>query len=214
MGNKQTRREDHANRMTKAATTKPATNIPDIPYEMFFKEALHRVNQYRNYHQVKPLTLNAKDGKLAMEDAATIASTFEREKCPNAISRSEEGVRKEVGQNVYASTLWSSTNPITLQELNDQILFGIDHWYGEVLSAPYDFAAPENSLKNPDGNTQSQNFTQLVWAGSSSVAFGVSIAKCGNGSWIVLVANFKKPGNVPGTFADNVFIGYANPITG
>ena len=54
---------------------------------------------------------------------------------------------------------------------------------------------------NPVFSGETGHFTQLVWAASTQIGFGASVATSGN--WIV-VAEFDPPGNVDGQFAANV----------
>lgn len=66
-----------------------------------------------------------------------------------------------------------------------------DQWYSEI--AKYDFAS---------GAGDADNFTQIVWQGSSEVGFGK--AHSSDGLRCVVVAHYSPPGNVDDLFLDNV----------
>ena len=65
-------------------------------------------------------------------------------------------------------------------------------WYEEVSSY---------SFSNPGFSMSTGHFTQLVWAGSKSVGFGVAVDA--SGSSFYSVANYDPPGN-SGDYENNV----------
>uniref|UniRef100_A0A914Z753 SCP domain-containing protein n=1 Tax=Panagrolaimus superbus TaxID=310955 RepID=A0A914Z753_9BILA len=67
-------------------------------------------------------------------------------------------------------------------------------WYSEVTKL--DFSNIENA------DFVNKHVTQLIWKGSKRI--GIGIAKSSNSSWYYVVANFDPPGNMMGSFAENV----------
>ena len=61
-------------------------------------------------------------------------------------------------------------------------------------------------FNNPRFLITTSHFSQLAWKSSSEVGFGVAL---GDNNSIFCVANYFPPGNIEGTFAENVF-----PING
>jgi len=74
----------------------------------------------------------------------------------------------------------------------------------EVASYWYSAVRQYNYMKEPDvlhANVNAGHFTQLVWA--STKFFGCGKARSRSGK-ILVVANYRPPGNISGLFKDNV----------
>jgi len=67
----------------------------------------------------------------------------------------------------------------------------VDMWYEEIES--YDF-------ENPGYSEDTSNFTQIVWIASENLGVGKAI----DGDLCVVVAFYEPPGNMEGSFGDNV----------
>jgi uncharacterized protein YkwD len=71
----------------------------------------------------------------------------------------------------------------------------VSWWYSE--ESKYDYA-------NPGWQPEAGHFTQMVWKGTTEI--GCGMARCTSGDWAyVWVCQYNPPGNVIGTFAENVF---------
>ncbi len=69
----------------------------------------------------------------------------------------------------------------------------IDAWYSEALK--YDFG-------NNEPTSGTNHFTQLCWRNSTQ--FGIGYAYDPETTIAVVVMNFNPPGNIAGSYADNV----------
>lgn len=86
-----------------------------------------------------------------------------------------------------------------------QVLTGYDLtqlWYDEIK---------HYSFVNPGFSTQTEHFTQLVWATSRELGVGWAIAPDGTTYY---VARYSPPGNTLGSFEDNVQYPRENAVEG
>jgi hypothetical protein len=150
--------------------------------------AVARVNALRCLHGSLPVAMDA----AMATDAQAWADTLGAE----AALRHDPATQQ--GENLaMLSAAASSVSPeIALNQ-------SIDMWYAEVRN--YDFAAAGPL----PGRSQADvgHFTQLVWAATDRVAFGVAIvpaAAAGGRVVAYVVARFYPPGNYPDELAGNV----------
>lgn len=138
--------------------------------------ALSRVNEYRNMHDVFPVTLSSEVDASAQAWAEHLAR----------IGRLEHSKDTVFGENLaYFSGNIASTVEGVLNA-------SIDAWYGEVVD--YDFDKP--GFKPETGH-----FTQLVWRDAARVGFGITdISR----PPVFVVMRFDPRGNMMGDFEENV----------
>ncbi|CAL8128853.1 unnamed protein product [Orchesella dallaii] len=140
--------------------------------------ALNLINQARAQHHVNPLTLTD-----MLNQMATLCAQYYAEK---GLIDHTCSYRTTVGagENLY---MIPSVSRLPDQDVTESIKL----WYNEV--SKYNF--------NGDWDPNAGHFTQLVWAGSQTVGYGLGRA---NGN-TVGVALFYPPGNVLTQFKQNVF---------
>lgn len=77
-------------------------------------------------------------------------------------------------------------------------MLGVDatnDWYNEIRL--YDF-------NNPDYSDETGHFTQLVWKDSERLGAGYALSS--DGQSLFVVAQYSSPGNIIGSFAENVLV--------
>lgn len=72
----------------------------------------------------------------------------------------------------------------------------ITSWYNEIRLYSY---------YNPGYSHETGHFTQLVWASSKTVGFGVTYGRRNGMNCVYVVANYFPAGNVIGQFPQNVY---------
>ncbi|KAG8262181.1 hypothetical protein J6590_057753 [Homalodisca vitripennis] len=145
----------------------------------FIAECLCWHNVYRQRHSVPSLTLCPQLCERAQSWANHLAHT-------NTFFYQQA---KDVGQNLFCRLTNMLQTDVTGQEV-------ASYWYSAVRQYNY--------MKEPDvlhANVNAGHFTQLVWA--STKLFGVGKARSRSGK-ILVVANYRPPGNISGLFKDNV----------
>jgi len=141
----------------------------------FAKECRERQNDHRKTHGVEPLARSKKAQKHAEQWAKHLADT----------SGFEHSNNKDFGENIASH--WDSTGKeMTGKEVADM-------WYKECEQ--YDFNAG-------DYVRGTGHFTQMVWKSTQKVGIGTAKTKDGK---MIIVANYKPPGNIIGDFKENVF---------
>ncbi|XP_063723917.1 Golgi-associated plant pathogenesis-related protein 1-like [Symsagittifera roscoffensis] len=118
--------------------------------------------------------MSKKAGQHAQQWAQHLASNNEFQHSNN----------KEYGENI-ASHWDSSGKQMSGREVADM-------WYKECSN--YDYS-------KGDYIRGTGHFTQMVWKNSRKVGIGTAVAKDGK---MIVVANYKPPGNIIGEFKDNV----------
>jgi uncharacterized protein YkwD len=111
--------------------------------------------------------------------SATVAASAQNyaDTCPSGHSGSG------YGENLAWSTYQVSIETVT------------SWWYSE--ESQYDYA-------KPGWQSGTGHFTQMVWKGTTEI--GCGMAQCSSGKWpYVWVCQYNPPGNVIGTFTENVF---------
>ncbi|KAK6636722.1 hypothetical protein RUM43_010385 [Polyplax serrata] len=165
---------------------KKLSNINDTTTDWyasdFVTECLCWHNVYRQRHRSPPLTLCPELCNSAQEWANTLAHMnlfFYR---PNA---------KHVGQNIYCKLNVKEASDVTGQEV-------AGYWYRACRY--YNFLGEPKVL---NANVNAGHFTQLVWASTSDVGIGIARTRGGK---VMVVANYRPPGNTTGEFQKNVFL--------
>lgn len=131
-------------------------------------------NEYRRKHGVSDLKLSPKLCQLAQEWADTLSR--------RGVLQSRGGTR--FGENIFCV---QSSSPIEVNGCDP-----VDNWYNEAKSHVY--GREPNTLKTG-------HFTQIVWRETQEL--GVAVSRNRNGQ-IFVVANYDPPGNVIGTYSENV----------
>ena len=111
--------------------------------------------------------------------SATIAASAQNyaNTCPDSHSNSG-----------YGENLAWASYPASIETV-------VSWWYSEESN--YDYA-------NPGWQPEAGHFTQMVWKGTTEI--GCGMARCTSGKWpYVWVCQYNPPGNVIGTFTENVF---------
>ncbi|XP_054272828.1 uncharacterized protein LOC128993096 [Macrosteles quadrilineatus] len=145
----------------------------------FIAECLCWHNVYRQRHRVASLTLCPQLCQRAQSWANHLAHT-------NTFFYQQA---KDVGQNLFCRLTNTLQTDLTGQEV-------ASYWYSAVRQYNY--------MKEPDvlhANVNAGHFTQLVW--ESTKFFGVGKARSRSGK-ILVVANYRPPGNITGLFKENV----------
>ncbi|XP_026484738.1 peptidase inhibitor 16-like isoform X1 [Vanessa tameamea] len=146
-----------------------------ISTEKFEEEFLQAHNDYRFKHRVPPLELSKRLCKNAEDWAKTISKK----------GKVEHQDQNEYGENIFYA--WSSDPNFSLSGRDP-----VDKWYSEISNHSFG--------QEPD-HLSSGHFTQVVWEDSREIGVGVAKTKEGQ---IYVVANYYPPGNVMGSFANNV----------
>lgn len=140
----------------------------------FQEECLKAHNEYRKKHGVPPLKLN--------KDICRVAQNWAN----HLVNRSvlQHSNNRDYGENLFCMTSSNPNFSISGKE-------AVENWYDEIEY--HMFGVEPDSLA-------SGHFTQVIWKESKNL--GVAYAKYGGK--IVVVANYDPPGNMIGSFADNV----------
>lgn len=160
-----------------STTTTPratTTTMPSSTVATFAADCVKAHNEYRRLHKVPDLKLSPSLCKYAQEWADTLSR--------RAVLQSRGGTR--YGENIFCV---QSSAPIELSGGDP-----VEQWYKEGKA--HLFGREPSTLKTG-------HFTQIVWRESEQI--GVAIARNRNGQ-IFVVANYDPPGNVIGTYAENV----------
>ena len=143
----------------------------------FYKDALAKHNYYRRMHHVEPLTLNYTLCRIAQNYSNRLAFAIR-----GIVHSRNKYKNEELGENIY---FCQYEKPIGSEATSD--------WYSEIK---------DHDFNDNNGNINTGHFTQVVWRGSKEVGFGVT--KNEDDQYFV-VANYYPPGNIYGTFKENVF---------
>jgi len=141
----------------------------------FEEECRARQNEHRRAHGVAELKRSKKAAKHASDWAKQLASQ----------NKFEHSNNKDYGENIASH--WDSSGKA--MSGNDVA----DMWYRECEK--YDYSSS-------DYVRGTGHFTQMVWSGSQKVGIGTATTKDGK---MIIVANYKPPGNIIGEFKDNVY---------
>ncbi|XP_072016716.1 uncharacterized protein [Amphiura filiformis] len=155
----------------------PAPTVSKSELKKFQKETLEHHNNYRKKHKSPALKMSDELCKSAQDWAEQLASKDQPLKTSGTYG---------VGENI-AMHYSSATTEYSGKQATDQ-------WYIEGASK-YDY-------KKAAFSQDSGHFTQLVWKGSKEFGVGKAITKENK---VILVAQYKPPGNMRGDYADNVF---------
>ncbi|XP_076264117.1 uncharacterized protein LOC143198658 isoform X2 [Rhynchophorus ferrugineus] len=140
----------------------------------FENECLKAHNEYRRKHGVPPLTLSREICRISQKWADSLIRR-------GVLVHSNN---REYGENLF---MMQSSNPnFTLSGRK-----AVDSWYEEIKV--HQFGGEPSSLA-------SGHFTQVVWKGSRQL--GVAVAT--HQGKAVVVTNYYPPGNVIGSFSENV----------
>ncbi|KAL1502315.1 hypothetical protein ABEB36_007480 [Hypothenemus hampei] len=140
----------------------------------FQTECLKAHNEYRKKHGVAPLKLDREISKISQQWADYLIK----------IGTMVHSKNSEYGENIF---MMESSNPnFTVSGSKP-----VDAWYSEINL--HKFGAEPKSLA-------SGHFTQVVWKESEKL--GVAFAK--KAGKVIVVANYYPPGNMIGSFAENV----------
>lgn len=150
------------------------TTMPTTSIASFAADCVRSHNEVRRLHKVPDLKLSASLSSYAQEWADTLSR--------RGVLQSRGGTR--YGENIFCV---QSSAPIELSGRDP-----VDNWYKEAKS--HVFGREPSTLKTG-------HFTQVVWRESEEI--GVAIARNRNGQ-IFVVANYDPPGNVIGTYSENV----------
>jgi len=190
----------------------PAGTIPPIPASEIFADALKKLNSFRAMHGLAPLKLALGAASVtAMANAITIGNKFKESGCKMLTHTGNTGEGKDrpiVGQNTYAITLGGMN--YTAETVSNLVSAAVDLWHDEMNSPTPYFDAETGKPISETLVPNRKNFTQLIWQGSTEVAFGLTVVECLNMPWLIVVANFNPPGNTvspPGEFVKNVHRG-------
>lgn len=148
----------------------------------FQSDCLRRHNELRRFHGCQPL-------KLSESLSARAQSWAEHLTDADKYAHSSLADRKRTGAGENLAFRWYTNGK--KRPKGDEIA---DIWYNEVKD--YSWEVPELNLTRFAGH-----FTQLIWAGTSQVGFG--IAADGRGK-ITVVAQYQTAGNVKGDYELNV----------
>lgn len=191
----------HGASVLAAAAAGGGTPLVSLPASTVFAVVLAEANAKRALHGSPPLTLAlGAPEKVAMANAATIATAFQTSGCKTLSHTSNTGTGPDmpkIGQNIYAVTLGG--NSYDTDSFGELLAAGVDMWYDEINGSPQSPGPYFNSVGTPFTTTFDSargHFTQLVWKSSTHVSFGVATATCGAAPWLIFVANFSAPGNV------------------
>ncbi|CAL1536735.1 unnamed protein product [Lymnaea stagnalis] len=146
--------------------------------QQFREEALEAHNVRRTKHLVPPLVLNDDLNEYAQNWAEHLvkSNTFQHSNC---MLRSDR-----LGENV--ANKWSSEGAdLSGEEVTEM-------WYSEISNYSFSGSNSQNT----------GHFTQVVW--KSTREMGIGKAK-GNDGKVIVVANYRPPGNLMGSFNENVF---------
>lgn len=154
--------------------TIPSTTMPTTSIASFAAECVEAHNEYRRQHKLSDLKLSPSLSKYAQEWADTLSR--------RSVLQSRGGTR--YGENIFCV---QSSAPIELNGRDP-----VEQWYKEGRA--HIFGKEPSTLKTG-------HFTQIVWRESEQI--GVAIARNRNGQ-IFVVANYDPPGNVIGTYSENV----------
>lgn len=148
----------------------------DIEKYKFSKNALEQHNKYRKEHQSNPLKLDNELHLHAQKHAEKLANEG-REFHSNCKLKNEQ----IIGENIY-----SSENLFTGKDMTDKFYNDIEYY----------------NIDNPKDYIKASRFTQLIWANTKLVGFGIAISQK-NGK-IYSVANYFPSGNYIGEYKNNV----------
>lgn len=132
-------------------------------------------NEYRRKHGVPDLKLSPKLCQYAQEWADTLSR--------RGVLQSRGGTR--FGENIFCV---QSSSPIEVNGCDP-----VDNWYNNEAKL-HVYGREPNTLKTG-------HFTQIVWRETQEL--GVAVSRNRNGQ-IFVVANYDPPGNVIGTYSENV----------
>lgn len=140
------------------------------------------INAYRERHGAPPLKVS--DKLAASAQAWAERGIFEHSK----------------SDGTYAECLWAHSQPGNGETLQ----WAADSWYEEAEELGYDYDHPDTvEGDRAEWNKGVGHFTQLVW--KSSTHLGVGVAFHPQRKWkCIVVAHFGPPGNVLGSFKENV----------
>ncbi|XP_003726109.2 uncharacterized protein LOC100892542 [Strongylocentrotus purpuratus] len=148
----------------------------------FRKEALSSHNKYRDVHGVSSLKLSDDLNDHAQRWAEHLSQS----------GKFSHSNNRELGENIGMHYSSAST------EFSGQD--ATDLWYQE--SSKYDFSSP--GFRQGTGH-----FSQIVWKSSKEFGIGKAVTKDGK---VIIVGNYKPPGNMSGNFPENVFPPLAEKI--
>lgn len=157
-----------------SASLASTSTMPTTSIASFAADCVRAHNEYRRQHKLADLKLSASLSKYAQEWADVLSR--------RAVLQSRGGTR--YGENIYCV---QSSAPIELNGRDP-----VDQWYKE--GKVHVFGREPSTLKTG-------HFTQIVWR--ESMEIGVAIARNRNGQ-IFVVCNYDPPGNVIGTYSENV----------
>ncbi|XP_065157178.1 uncharacterized protein [Atheta coriaria] len=167
---------EKADRSRRGTPVKTSKNLQAKTLEQFQTECLQDHNMYRRRHGVTPLKLNKQMCKSCLDHA-----TFLLKK--NNLQHSSN---KKYGENIYFISS-PSLNPNTDIKGSEPV----DMWYREVKK--HDFTKEPTLLSTG-------HFTQVVWKESQELGVAFVAAK----GKLVVVAQYYPPGNIIGSFVENV----------
>ena len=155
--------------------------VPDKPlsneHEDFYRDALAKHNYYRRIHHVGPLTLNYQLCRIAENYSRRLAFSIR-----GIVHSRNQYKNEELGENIHFCQFEEPTGSSATTD-----------WYSEIK---------DHDFNDNYGNFNTGHFTQVVWKDSKEVGFGVT--KNESDQYFV-VANYYPPGNIYGTFKENVF---------
>lgn len=146
----------------------------------FITECLCWHNVYRQRHGAPTVSMCPDLCSYAQEWANTLAHLNTFYYRPNS---------RDIGQNVYCRLNVKEPSDVSGQEV-------ASYWYSACRQ--YDY------LKEPDvlhANVNAGPFTQLIWASSCDIGIGIARSRTGK---VMVVANYRPPGNISGQFQENV----------
>lgn len=142
--------------------------------------ALDAHNQVRALHCVPEMTWN--------EEAAAFAQEWAEGLCPSMSLMHSMG--SGYGENLYMS--WGGGGTPSLVDRAEAAVIG---WYSEIEDYSYD---------SPGFSSGTGHFTQVVWAGSTSVGCGIATCSSGQSNVVVVSCNYSPPGNYSNRYEENV----------
>ena len=148
-----------------------------------WQSAIDLHNQYRQAHCAPSLIWNAQAAQFAQATAEKL--------CPTGTLQHSNAAEQPVpmGENLFLS--------YDAGDIDTRIAGAIEAWYSEV--SIYSFVTPGFSMATG-------HFTQLVWSSTASVGCGAALCTSnGVANALVLSCNYVEPGNVEGSFQNNVF---------
>ncbi|XP_022075746.2 Golgi-associated plant pathogenesis-related protein 1-like isoform X2 [Acanthochromis polyacanthus] len=140
----------------------------------FRQEFLETHNKLRELHSASPLKYNSELNAAAQKWAEYLVTKGDLDH-----SKTEDG------ENVF---FMSSSKPIKATGKE-----AVDSWYSEIKD--YDW-------NNPGFQSNTGHFTQVVWKSSTELGVGVGVTTDGN--TLFVVGQYRPPGNVLGSFPENV----------